>query len=425
MTSRNFNYLGRPKTTCMRRILFVALYFVSFSAVCQPSKLTPPVAENGVLDLRTWDFKEKIALTGHWILYKNQFTDTTSSTKSTSRFPEVWDPSIQYGSYHLRVLLPSEARNLAFEIPQLYCSYQLWVNGTKVAQNGKIGNTKESTVPQWLPQVALLHNQSDTLSLVLHISNFYHYKGGAKDPIYLGTSDILHRHHNVAIESSLVESVGLAVMGLAFVLIYYLREEKKKITLYFSLLCFSWALRAEFSNLYVFISYFPNFDWATMVRIEYITLFLTMIWAILFLSRLFPNESSKTIKYILVGANSAFIALAVIASPLFFTQWLDVYLLIAAALMVFAGLIVVRAWINERSGVRYIVVSTFLSIGLFAYDIFVYEGFFYHYNALLFSIGYLTMFLLMGVSLLYHLQIFKSDGSSGMLTYEDLYGKTK
>lgn len=409
----------------MRRIFVIALCLMSFLAVCQTKT---PVAENGVLDLSHWDFKEKIALTGHWFFYKNQFIspdDTVKGIKNISRFPQVWDPAVQYGSYHLQIILPAEATNLAFELPQLYCSYDLWVNGKKIAQNGKVGETKESTTPQWLPQVVSLNGERNSLYLVLHVSNFYHFKGGSKEPIYLGTLDELQSHHNISIRSSLAESIGLAILGMAFLLIYYLREERKKITLYFSLLCFSWALRAEFSNLYVFISYFPNFDWTTMVRIEYITLFLTMIWAILFLSRLFPNESSKTIKYLLVGINWAFTALAIIASPLFFTQWLDIYLLVAAALMVFAGLIVVRAWINERSGVRYLVVCTFLSIGLFAYDIFVYEGFFYRYNALLFSMGYLLMFLLMGVSLLYHLQIFKSDGSSGMLTYEDLYGKNK
>ncbi|HEY3430232.1 MAG TPA: hypothetical protein VGK39_06095, partial [Cyclobacteriaceae bacterium] len=116
----------------MRRILCIALSFMSFYAVCQPTTSVTPIVNNGVLDLRNWDFKEKIALNGHWFFYKNQFVslaDTLSAAKSTSRFPEIWDPATQYGSYHLLVLLPSETRSLAFELPQLYCSYELWVNG--------------------------------------------------------------------------------------------------------------------------------------------------------------------------------------------------------------------------------------------------------------------------------------------------------
>lgn len=410
----------------MKSFLVCALLLASFQAVCQSTPADYQVSR-GVIDARSWNFNnQKLALTGEWIFFQNniiQPADSTQLAGELAPFPKIWDPSVQYGTYQVLVLLP-EISGLAIELPQMYCSYECLVNGKKIAANGKVGSTKESTTPQWLPQVVSINN-TDSLLITLHISNFHHFKGGCKEPLYLGTTAMLNEQHNLGLQSSLIESIGLAILGIAFVLIYYLREERKKITFYFSLLCFSWALRSEFSNLYVITSYFPDFDWHTMIRIEYITLYLTMIWAILFISRLFPTESSKTIKYILVTANIGFIAITVIAAPLFFTRWLNVYLGVAAMLMVFSGWIVIRAWINERSGVRYILVCIFLSIALFAYDIFIFKGFFHAYNALLFSIGYLLMFILMGVSLLYHLRIFKGDGSSGMLTFDDLYGKER
>jgi hypothetical protein len=389
-----------------------------------------PSAERGVLDARNWNFNEKkIALNGYWSFYENElisFSDSLKKTGSISHFPEVWDQTTQYATYELLVLLPANVDSLALEMPQLYCSYELWVNGKKIAENGKVGTTRETSNPQWLPQAVSFNKpDSDSLSVVLQISNFYHFKGGAKEPIYLGQSVMVQHHHDVSVKSSIIESIVLIVLGLSFLVIYYLREERKKVTLYFSLLCITWAIRAMFSNMYASISFYPDFDWGLMVRIEYITLFLTVIWAILFLGGLFPNENSKTIKYLLVGTNCIFIALTIISSPVFFTQWLSVYLGIAGILLLFGLSIVIRAWINERSGVRYLVVCVFLGIAIFSYDIFVYEGFFHYYNAVLFSIGYLVMFLMMGISLLYHLQIFKGDSSSGTLTYEDLYGKNK
>ena len=410
----------------MRILISAALFLVSFHVLSQSN---PPQAEKGTLDARAWDFtKQKIALNGNWRFYKNQFvlsTDTTNNPADISPFPEVWDQSVQYGTYHLVVVLPADTGKYAIQLPQIYSSYELWVNGKKIGDNGKIGTTKETTTPQWLPQVLSFEAENDSLSIVLHIANFYHFKGGSKEQLYLGNQTMLEDHYSMAVLSVQIESIGLALLGISFLLIYYLREERKKITLYFSLLCLSWAIRSEFSNIYVFISYFPEFDWATMVRIEYIMLFLTMIWAVLFLSRLFPNESNKIVKYVLVATNCIFIALAIVTSAVFFTRWLDFYLVVAAILLIFCTIIIIRAWINERSGVRFVVASVFLSLALFGYDITVYEGFFYYYNPLLFSFGYLAIFLMMGVSLFYHLQIFKGDGSSGMLTYEDLYGKEK
>ena len=162
-----------------------------------------------------------------------------------------------------------------------------------------------------------------------------------------------------------------------------------------------------------------------MVKIEYIMLYSTMIWSILFLSRLFPNESSKIVKYILVGLNCAFIVITAVSLPLFFTQWLNVYLSVAVVLLIFAAVIVIKALINERTGVWFLVACIFLSLVLFGYDIFVYEESVYHYNSSLFSLGYITIFLMLAIALLYHLKIFRGDGSLSTLTYEDLYGNNK
>ena len=412
----------------MKPLQFLILIFLLSSSLFAQEKV--PTAEGGILNATTWNFNEgRLPLNGNWIFHKNElldFPDAKSVSGAVAAFPEVWNPEIQYGTYQLRVIMPNEALAYALEIPDLYCSYSILVNGKKVAEAGKVGKTKDTTTPQWIPQAAVFGDPGDTLTIVLQISNFYHSKGGAKEPIYLGEAEAVQRHHAVARNSSLIESLVLAILGLSFFVIYYVREEKKKITFYFSLLCINWAIRAIFSNNYAFTSFFPDFNWGIMIRIEYITLFLMMIWAILFLARLFPNESSKTIKYAFVGVNCIFTALTVVTSPAFFTEWLNIYLIVAGFLLLFGVTIIIRAWINERSGVRPVLLCLFLCIALFGYDISVYEGFVLTtYNAVLFSIGYITIFFLLGVSLLYHLQIFKGDGSSSTLTFEDLYGKSK
>jgi 7TM diverse intracellular signalling len=323
-----------------------------------------PQAERGILDLKAWNFNNhKIALSGHWNYNEKELidlNDTIHKSGSLSQFPQIWNQSIQYATYQLTILLPPNTKNLALEIPQLYCSYQLFVNGKPLAANGKPGTTRETTTPQWLPQTVSFELSGDTLSILLHIANFYHNKGGAKEPIYLGTPEMLQQHRSVVINSIRVEVIILMLLGFSFFAIYYIREERKKITFYFSLLCFSWAIRSVFSSYYLFTSFFADFNWSIMVKIEYITLYSTMIWSLLFLSRLFPNESSKIVKYILVGLNCVFIVVTVGFSPLVFTQWLTVYLAVAGILIFFACVIVVRALLHDRSGVWFLVACLFL-----------------------------------------------------------------
>lgn len=404
---------------------FLLLFSISISAFAQDKSI--PKVDHGRMDLRDWKFTvHKISLTGHWNFIENELISNPPVTGKQVYFPEVFaktgHENIHLATYSAQLFLPHNAGKLAFEIPQLYSSYTLYVNGKIVAENGKPGTSKESTTPQWRPQVVAFDRTSDTLNLVLQIANFYHYNGGAKQPIYLGSAAMLEGHHTIAMNSNLVECLILFVLGLSFFVIYYVRQEKKKITMYFSLLCISWAIRSVFSNNYLFIDYFPHFDWTWMVRIEYITLYSMLIWAVLFFSRLFPKESSKTIKYILVGVNCAFIAETLIMPPAFFTKWILVYLLVAGLLLIHSTVITIRALLNERAGVWYLVVSLMLGLMLFTYDIFVFEGYFQYYDAFLFSVGYIVIFLLMAIALFYHLKIFKGDGGSGTLTFDELYG---
>lgn len=340
-------------------------------------------------------------------------------------FPQVLaktdTKNVQFGTYSVIILLPPHTGKLAFDIPQLYSSYKLVVNGKLVAENGKPGTSREATVPQWKPQVSEFEPEGDTLRVILQVANFYHYHTGSKQPIYLGPAAVLKQLEHVSKTSNLAEFIILTLLGLVFFGIYYIRQEKKKITLYFSLLCISWAIRSVFSNLYLFIDFFPTFDWTWMVRIEYITLYSMVIWTVLFFSKLFPKESSKLIKYIFVIGNCTFIAETLIMPPVFFTKWIALYLVVAALVLIHSGVITIRALIKERTGVWYLVFSLVISLILFGYDMFVFEGFFQYYNAVLFSVGYIIIFLLMSIALFYHLKIFKGDGGSG-LTFDDLYG---
>lgn len=410
-----------------RKAIVCAFLFLISGSLTGQSEDVPKV-NNGVLDVRSWNLSRyPIALSGQWNFYDNELLDRPHNGAKQIYFPEVFDkqgyPDSQFGTYAVHVILPPNTGKLALEIPQLYSSYTLLINGKVVAANGKPGTSKESTIPQWRTQVVSFDRTSDTLTVVLQLANFYHHHAGAKQPIYLGDAALLKRQHQNATDSNLTECVILFVLGLFFFVIYYIRQEKKKITLYFSLLCISWAIRSVFSNNYLIIDYFPSFDWTWMVRMEYITLYSMLIWAVLFFSKLFPTESSKVIKYILVGVNCLFIVETLIMPPAFFTQWIYVYLIVATLLLIHSAVITIRASLNERAGVWYLVCSLVLGLLLFTYDMFVFEGYFQHYDAILFSIGYIVIFILMGIALLYHLKIFKGDGTSGTLTFDDLYGK--
>lgn len=390
-------------------------------------------AKDGLLDARRSDFnKDRVSLQGEWKWYDNLLLtpETVATEEGVSQiFPSTWNATRESRSgqgvatYRLTILVPQNIDNFAIELPQIYSSYRLWANGSLIASNGTPGYRPETTTSQWLPQTVSL-TAKDTIDLILQIANFHHSTGGCKEPIYLGEASKLIMKNTIARTSKIIEVAFLLAISLAFLILYFARG-RKKVIIYFSLLCMTWAVRSAFSNDYIFISFFPDFDWTMMVRIEYITLYFTMIWAILYLSRLFINEGSQIIKYVLVTVNSIFVAFTILNEPVYFTKLLAVYLVTSGLLLLYATIIVIRALINERVGSSLLTITVLVAVAIFAYDIVTFEGWF-SYNSIVFSAGYLVIFSVMGTALLLNLNIIKSAPKSAtMLTYKDLYGDNK
>ncbi|MBA4146034.1 MAG: hypothetical protein C0523_09740 [Cytophaga sp.] len=419
MTSSRYSRLLAPRLLPILSFCMI----VSFA-------LAQPKVDKGYLDARHIDLSsEKIALEGAWVWYDNQLLSPSQLAKGKSEyvdFPKVWNEVRKsksgqgFATYLVTIVLPVSPSRLAITMPETYTSYRLWANGKVIAENGHVGKNKDASKPHWEVKKVSFDRPGDTLQLVLQISNFHHAKGGMKNHITLGESQLMTDAFEMTQTSTWIECSALALMSLAF-LIMYLVLGIKKVVLYFSMLCLTWAVRALFSNNYVFASYFPDFDWILLVRIEYLTLYLTMVWCALFVSRLFPNEQNKIIKYVLVSFNGVFAGLTLVTTPLAFTQWLNIYLIIAGALMLYAATIIFRALINERSGSAFLTLCIMLSMLLFAYDIFTYEGFF-PYIPLVLSLGYIVMFILMALALLLHINVITGKPQqTTLLRYEDLY----
>jgi hypothetical protein len=407
--------------------LFLVSLLTLFSSVLSAQEVR---VENGVIDARTFDFSnQRLSLSGNWTWYDNELLtpgEVSEKRGIGSPFPRIWNEArvsqkgVGYATYSLKIILPLMDEELAIDIPQIYSSYRLWANGQLIAENGKVAMVEDSTKAQWLPQSASFSSKKDTVQLVLQIANFQHHKGGIKDPLFLSSKKVIEKKESLNNLGYWIQFGSLLSISLAFIAIYFLHG-RKKIIIYFALLCLSWSVRTLFSNQYLSIQLFPDFNWSLMVRIEYLMLFFTMIWAILYLGRLFPKEGNQIVKYILVTANSLFIAFTILTPPIIFTHWLNVYLLISGILLLFGAYMVMKALINEQVGSGLLTFSTLLSLILFSYDIFTYEGLF-NYNAILFSSGYVLLFSLMGFALLLQLKIIKGKTrKSNVLTYADLY----
>ena len=383
---------------------------------------------NNVIDARDWDFARRLPLSGGWTFVENKILGPEAIRQQSAKiitFHTLWNDIRPGGrgtgcaTYALTVLVPSGVERWSFEIPPLYNSYNLWVNNKLIAFAGVVGENIEETKPQWISQVAEYTELTDTLTVVLQVANYHHYKGGASSPIYLGLPRAIKSHFNWAMGSSIAEGIVLFSGGIAFMLFY--SHCRKKVILYFSLLCLTCSIRAIFSNMYPQALIFPSMDWESVVKVEYITLYLAVIWAALFFKTLFNESSNPVFTYLPVAVNIFFIVFTLVTPAIIFTRWITIYLSVAV-LVIFYGLtMVVRALIIEKVGSGFLMASIWTGTMLFAYDIAAYHLSF-SYNLVLMNTGYVLIFSLTTIGLLYHLGIFKNKNERpDFLTMEDMY----
>ncbi|MFM9839276.1 MAG: 7TM-DISM domain-containing protein [Cyclobacteriaceae bacterium] len=381
----------------------------------------------GVLDLRSWDFtaSPKISLDGEWKFYWNELLTQQEAQKKPETFlvsfSIPWNeqqgrqlPAEGYATYTLQIYLPKNAPKLVVEVPPFYNSYQLSINENIVAENGKVGINKNSSIPYWRTTLNEIKSDTDTLNLILHISNFHHSRGGANMPIHLGTSDSLH--NSFTISDWVIKTLCVALLIMSLFFLFYSRN--KKTALYFSAVCFSWLVRVLFSSNYFFHD-FVEVPWVWAVRLEYFSFISTAIFGALYIGSLYRQDSPVILKYFLVIVNTAFIFLILISSPATFTEFVWLYLAVALLTVVFALFVVLRALVYDRAGVGFSVVGFIFLAAMFGYNIIAYlENF--DVNTIIFYGGFLIAFVLQGYAM--HYRTTHPD-KSDILTMEDLYGK--
>ncbi len=328
-----------------------------------------PLANKGILDLRDWDFNKQgsIALDGEWAFYWETLLmpkDFPTQFKPTyQQFSQLWNntektnyASFGYATYSLKIVIDSSNKVLALEIPALYSSYELWLNGKLFAVNGEVGTNKNTSKPYWLPLTASFIGNSNNIHIIVQISNFQHNKGGASQLIKLGTAKQLFRDREMNLGIDLLLT-GALIMGGLFLLGLFLFGRQNKAVLYFALFCLVYSYRIIGTEPYYLHNIFPELSWQITTRLEYLTLFLSTFLFMYFIQILYPKETSKLMANLLKVTTLILVLLSLFTPASWFTKSIEPFLIILLIYIIYATVIIIRAAKHKREGAQYAVLS--------------------------------------------------------------------
>lgn len=354
--------------TSYQYFIALLLFFCnSFFMQSIQAQETVPV-DKGIADLRGINFSGKtISLKGTCAFAWQQLLIPGDNKNFTtySSFPELWNNAVVdgkklsaqgYATYGFTLLMPKHSAPLAMNMPMVYCSYRLFINGREAAANGNPASNVKDYTPKWLPVTVHLPEGADTIKLLLQTANFSHYKGGANISMQIGESSSLFLEKERIISSDFLLA-GCLFMGGLFFLGLYLFGTKDKATFYFSLFCILYSYRMVGSGYYALHSVFPNLNWQVTVRLEYFSLFAAMFLFFQYIRHLYPKDIYK---YFTAGVSAvcALLCLITLLTPaLVFTKLLIGFLFLAFVCIAYMAFVFIKAYMRQRIAAGYALMS--------------------------------------------------------------------
>jgi len=342
------------------------ILIVCICACAQQSKIhVSPLAVKGVIDLTNWDFDRDgpVNLTGEYEFYWNQLINPQDFIQSQARLktdfmtvPNAWNDfkyqgkSITghgYATYRLRVLMRANTNiPLAIRTLDMSSSFDLFINGQKLASAGVVGKTAESSKPGYCPEIIGFQSNGDLLEVVFHISNFSHRLGGAWETIRLGSKEQLQNKKELKITYDFFLFGSIFIMALYHLGLFSLIG-KERSPLFFGLFCLIIVWRILTTGERNILLFFPGIDYEIMIKLEYLAFYLAIPVFMQYFYSLFPDKFLKIICIFSIVMGGMFGAVVALFPVRIFTYTLDIYQVFAISLFVYPIVILVTASLKK------------------------------------------------------------------------------
>jgi signal transduction histidine kinase len=271
---------------------------------------------NGILDLRSYHFDDKtvINLNGQWEFYWKKLLQPDDFKKPGKpvpdlfgKIPSYWKnykingqnlPGKGYATYRLLILLPEGfQRTITFDVPVFDDAFRLYLNDFYAGGDGKPGISEETSIPGYAPFLTMYYARTDTLQVLIQVSNYHHRRGGFWKTMRMGaTSKIVMLSNQYKLISNI--SLGVLISFSLFFLVFFLMYRREKVTLFFSLALVGIFFRLISTDVFPILLFADNVPWNCMIRTEYLGSFVAFGFGMWYFYFLYPGKIIKLLTWI-------------------------------------------------------------------------------------------------------------------------------
>lgn len=235
---------GQEKHRGMGRLVLLMLALLWGALAVAFPAMAAPRAQDGVLDLRGWDFDRDgpLLLEGDWQFWRDRLVAPEGIAAGSPPAPALlavpgrWgNQSVEgrplttegVGTYRLRVLLPPGAPPLAVRHNQRFVAWDVFVNGKRALHAGTVGTDAASTDSVGQRAIAAVSPVGDQLDIIVQVAAFGGY-GGMPRALLLGDVGTLYGdwQGELALRAAFL-SLCLSI-GLLYLILFLLRPSDRQ-----------------------------------------------------------------------------------------------------------------------------------------------------------------------------------------------------
>ncbi|MBN2531275.1 MAG: hypothetical protein JXB88_00210 [Spirochaetales bacterium] len=149
----------------------IILFFYFFSSLFL--YCTPPLIQNGYVDLSNYEFTDKLVLKGE---YKFKYQDKEILVNVPGYWNNIINKEYGYCEYFLKLKIP-KSKNLYLFMDHISTAYELYINNNLALKAGRIGKDRIESIPE-LKYAFISLPSTDIIQLHWKISNFHSNVGG-------------------------------------------------------------------------------------------------------------------------------------------------------------------------------------------------------------------------------------------------------
>jgi len=283
----------------------------------------------------------------------------SSSEKQYITIPSNWKkrqidgrylPVRGIATYYLQIILsnPNQETSHLYGIilGNITSAYSLYVNNNPVAQAGNATQTEKGFEASYLPQTCYFYSKSDTLDVILHVSNYFDSSyAGISQKIYFGKQDAIARR-TFFIYACSIFMLSAFLLILVFQLILYFAH-KEKFHLMIALLAAIAFLKMLLDGNIVIFHFFPRANFIICYHFWLLSfLAIPIIFKLTHIT--FPSEMNGFIEKTTIWVYGIFAIVFLLADIHFILRYLVVVIALSFLYVLYLSYVLLKAVIKGR-----------------------------------------------------------------------------